>query len=237
MVGGQSAFGIQEAKDAFRKLVDHEANLTLLTETDVVHAIMDQNVVTSVQLQKDGKEFEVSGKTFIDATQDADFAVMSGVPYFTGGEDIGIKDKKMSVTLMIHLKNVDWEKVKETAKSEKFGPAEVTETAAWGFSKLHHVYKPIEENTRLRGLNLAKVNDEYFINALQIFGVDGLDGQSKQEAIERGKRETENILAYLQKEFPGFEQAEIASFSSRIICKGNKTYMGRISVANVRSLE
>ena len=173
---------------------------------------MDQNVVTSVQLQKDGNEFEVSGKTFIDATQDADFAVMSGVPYFTGGEDIGIKDKKMSVTLMIHLKNVDWEKVKETAKSEKFGPAEVTETAAWGFSKLHHVYKPIEENTRLRGLNLAKVNDEYFINALQIFGVDGLDQQSKQEAIEKGKRETENILAYLQKEFPGFEQAEIASF-------------------------
>ena len=34
MVGGQSAFGIQEAKDAFRKLVDHESNLTLLTETE-----------------------------------------------------------------------------------------------------------------------------------------------------------------------------------------------------------
>ena len=46
----------------------------------------------------------MTGKSFIDATQDADFAAMSGVPFFVGGEDIGIKDKRMAVTLMLHLK-------------------------------------------------------------------------------------------------------------------------------------
>lgn len=216
LVGGGSAFGIEEAKKAFRQLVEGEPNLTLLTETTVEKSMVENNQVTAVELKNEKGTFTVQGDSFIDATQDADFAVMSNAPYFVGGEDIGIKDKKMSVTLMIHLKNLDWEGIKKTAESEKFGSATVTNNVAWGFSALHHVYKPLEENTRLRGLNLAKVGDEYFINALQIFGVDGLDKASKQAAIEKGKRETENILAYLKAEFPGFENAEIASFPSEL---------------------
>ena len=39
-----------------------------------------------------------------------------------------------------------------------------------------------------------------------------MDEGAKQEAIEKGKRETQHILKFLQKEFPGFEHAEIASF-------------------------
>ena len=85
-------------------------------------------------------DYTVKGKAFIDATQDADFAAMSNVPNFVGGEDIGIKDKKMAVTLMIHLNDVNWDKVRETAKSEKFGPAEVTNSVAWGFSDFHYDY-------------------------------------------------------------------------------------------------
>ncbi|MDQ0154213.1 FAD-dependent oxidoreductase [Robertmurraya andreesenii] len=216
LVGGGSAFGIEEGKSAFRQLVENESNLSLMTETTVSEAILEENRVAGVELTNEHGTFKVKGKAFIDATQDADFAVMAGAPYFVGGEDIGIKHKKMSVTLMIHLKNLDWERIKETAASEKFGSAVVTDKVAWGFSALHHVYMPVEENTRLRGLNLAKINDEYFINALQLFGVDGLDEESKKAAIEKGKRETENILAYLQKEFPGFENAEIASFPSEL---------------------
>lgn len=212
LVGEQSAFGINEAKEAFKKLVEKESNLSLLNETTVNEAIKSNNTVTALKLKNQEGQFEVKGKAFIDATQDADFSVQAGAPFFVGGEDIGVKDKKMSVTLMIHLKNVNWEDIKKTAASEKFGSAVVTNTVAWGFSALHHAYTPIEENTRLRGLNLAKVGDEYFINALQIFGVDGLDPASRREAIDRGKRETENILTFLRKEFPGFENAEIASF-------------------------
>lgn len=216
LVGGGSAFGIVEAKTAFKKLVDKEENLTFLPETSVEEVILEGDHIQSVKLSNKEGIFEVEGDAFIDATQDGDFAVMAGAPYFIGGEDIGIKDKKMSVTLMIHLKNVDWAGIKKTAESEKFGSAVVNENVAWGFSHLHHVYKPREDNTRLRGLNLAKVGDEYFINALQIFGVDGLDPQSKEAAIEKGKREIENILTYLKMEFPGFENAEIASFPSEL---------------------
>lgn len=216
LVGGTSVFDVELAKSTFRQMVEAEPNLTLVTETKVVNAIKEGNKVVAVDIENETGSYTIKGKAFIDATQDADFAVMAGAPYFVGGEDINIEDKKMSVTLMIHLKNLDWEGIKQTAESEKFGPGEVTNVAAWGFGQLTHVYEPKEENTRLRGLNLAKVGDDYYINALQIFNVDGLSEESKQEGIERGKREIENIVAYLQKEFPGFENAEIASFPTEL---------------------
>jgi len=216
LVGGGNAFGIEEAKAAFQKLVDQEENITLLVKATVEEAIVEGNTVVGAKIKTATNTQTVKAKAFIDATQDADFAVMAGAPYFTGGKDIGIEDKKMAVTLMLHLKNVDWDGVRETAKSQKFGAAEVNSSVAWGFSDLHYSYKPVEENTRLRGLNLVKVGDDYYINALQIFGIDGLSEESKAFAIEKGKRETDHILEYLRAEFPGFENAEVASYPTEL---------------------
>ena len=216
LIGGGNAFGIEEAKVAFKYLVDNEPNLTLSTSTKVGESVLEGNQVAEIKVSNEHGDFNIKGKTFIDATQDADFAKMSNAPYFVGGEDIGIKDKKMAVTLMLHLKNIDWGKVKETAKSEKFGKAEVTDTVAWGFSDLHYSYKPVNENTRLRGLNLVKIDDDYYINALQIFGINGLDAASRNKAIEIGKSETNHILDYLRAEFAGFENAEVASYPEEL---------------------
>ncbi|MFJ8511550.1 FAD-dependent oxidoreductase [Lysinibacillus xylanilyticus] len=216
LVRGKDAFGILDAKAAFKKLVDDEPNLTLSVQTEVINANLDKNQLTSVNLKNKYGTYVVKGKAFIDATQDANFAAMSKVPFFMGGEDIGIKDKRMAVTLMIHLKNVDWDKVKKEANANTFGGAHLNDSVMWGFTKLHDDYKPVEEGTRLRGLNLAKVDDEYYINALQIFGIDGLNKLSKQEAIEKGKKETEHILQYLHEEFPGFENAEVVSYPEEL---------------------
>ncbi|PJO44976.1 FAD-dependent oxidoreductase [Lysinibacillus xylanilyticus] len=216
LVRGKDAFGILDAKAAFKKLVDDEPNLTLSVQTEVLNANLDKNQLTSVKLKNKYGTYVVKGKAFIDATQDANFAAMSKVPFFMGGEDIGIKDKRMAVTLMIHLKNVDWDKVKKEANANTFGGAHLNDSVMWGFTKLHDDYKPVEEGTRLRGLNLAKVDDEYYINALQIFGIDGLNKLSKQEAIEKGKKETEHILKYLHEKFPGFENAEIVSYPEEL---------------------
>ncbi|SCY80147.1 MULTISPECIES: FAD-dependent oxidoreductase [unclassified Lysinibacillus] len=216
LVTGKDAFGIVGAKAAFKKLIDEEPNLTLSVQTEVVKANVHQQQLTSVELKNEYGTYVVTGKSFIDATQDADFAAMSNVPFFVGGEDIGIKDKRMAVTLMLHLKNVDWDEVKKAAKSDVFGGANLNHTVMWGFTKLHDEYKPLQEGTRLRGLNLARVDDEYFINALQIFGIDGLNDNSKQAAIVAGKKETLHILEYLQANFPGFEKAEIISYPEEL---------------------
>ncbi|WP_281863151.1 FAD-dependent oxidoreductase [Planomicrobium okeanokoites] len=218
LVGGGSSYDIELAKAAFLKLVEDEENITLALETDFTSAIVENGTVTGAELENKNGNFTVSGKRFIDATQDANFAADAGVPFNVGGEDINLKNRLMSVTPMIHLTGLDWDGVKKAADDEVFGYGEVTPIVAWGFGDLHTTYPAVEENTRLRGLNLVRVpgsdgaEDQYYINALQVFGVDGLDEASKAEGLERGIRETEHIVKWLRENFPGFENAEIASF-------------------------
>lgn len=222
MVGADSAFEIERAKSAFLELAEKEPTLTLSFNTELKNAVKDGNsTVIGAVLTTQGKEFTVYGSRFIDATQDATFATDAGAPYYLGGEDINLKDRLMAVTPVIHLTGVDWEGVKRAAKEETFGPAEVTPSVGWGFSELHYDYKPKEGNTRLRGLNIVRTTPEggeeqFYINALQIFGVDGLDKKSKTEALEKGNREAEHILSYLRANFPGFENAVIAEPPSEL---------------------
>lgn len=222
LVGRDDAFDIELGKSAFLKLVEDEENLTLLLETETQEAIVNEHSqVTGVKIENENGNQKVAGKRFIDATQDADFAVMAGAPYFTGGGDINLEDRRMAVTLMIHLKNVDWEGVRQTAEEEIFDYAGMTDTVAWGFNDIHYVYEPVEENTRLRGLNLVRVknkdgDEEFFINALQLFDVDGIDESAVENAIEKGTRETDHVLKFLQDEFPGFENAEILSYPEEL---------------------
>lgn len=215
LVGGGSSYDIELAKAAFLKLVQDEENITLALQTDFTSAIVENKTVTGIEVENENGTFTVSADRFIDATQDADFAADAGVPFNVGGEDINLKDRLMSVTPMIHLTGLDWDGVKKAAEDEVFGFGAVTPIVAWGFGDLHTTYPAVEENTRLRGLNLVRVpgdEDQYYINALQIFGVNGLDEESKAEGLERGKRETEHIVKWLRENFPGFENAEIASF-------------------------
>ena len=216
LIGNDVAFGIEEGKAMFYKLVSEEENLTFLPQTIVTEAIVENNTVTALTIENKNGEQTISADTFIDASQDADFAVMAGAPYFLGAADIGNPDRKMAVTLMIHLQDVNWLGVLEAVRKETFGYARMNLTAAWGFDDLHKTYQPVNPNTRLRGLNLVKDGDEYYINALQIFGIDGLDDASKAEAIEIGKAETEHIVAYLRENFPGFEDAKIASYPTEL---------------------
>ncbi|NSL53324.1 FAD-dependent oxidoreductase [Calidifontibacillus erzurumensis] len=215
-VGGGLSFVPEKAGAVFLEMVKQQPNLYLSLNTKVVKAIVEDSKIKSIVIDTKGYKKELRSHTYIDATQDADFAVLSGVPYFLGAADVGFEDKQMAVTLMIHLQGLDWNKIKQTAKSGKFGSAQVTNEGAWGFAKLRDIYKPVDPNMRLRGFNLAKNEGGYYINALQIFGVDGLDPQSKLEGIERGKKETVHILEWLKVNFPGFENAKIASFPKEL---------------------
>jgi hypothetical protein len=213
MVGNQVTVDIEAAKGAFMKLVQSEPNLSLSLNTTVVKPILsDQKQLLGLTVKDELGEHTYMGKRFIDSTQDADLAAMAGVPYFIGNEDIGLKNQKMSSTLMIHLKNVSWDGIVQAALTKKFGVAGITPTAAWGFGGILGVYKPSQPDVRLRGLNIARQSDDsVYINALQIFNVNGLDPADIEVAKKKGKLETEKILAFLRKDFPGFQHAEIAS--------------------------
>ncbi|TFB19281.1 FAD-dependent oxidoreductase [Filobacillus milosensis] len=221
LVGGDVAFDIERGKDAFMHLVLSEPNLTLTLDTTVEDAVMEGSTVVGAKVERHGDVLELKGKRFIDATQDGDLAVMAGAPYYQGGADHNLGDRQMAVTLMMHFKNVNWSGIKQAARDGLFRGGETTPTVAWGFNDLAYEYNAVEENTRLRGLNIVRTTEDdgtegVIINALQIFGVDGTNPADLKAAIEKGKRETEHVLTFLRKEFPGFEEAEIASYPDEL---------------------
>lgn len=239
-VGG-SGFDIVNAANVFNDMLTAEDNLTVRYGAKFQEPVMNGNTITGVTVLEEGDMLVTYNAPYIiDATQDGDVAAAAGAPYTYAGEDIGERDREMGVTLVFRVSGVNWDSMCRYLtikrgigeifnKSTSMG---VSGNTAWGFSDEGYAYEPSDEAMRLRGFNMAKQdNGDVLVNALLIFDVDPLDEASREEGIVRAKAELENIIPYLQEEFWGFGDCELAGTaedlyvreSRHITCEYNLT--------------
>ena len=239
-VGG-SGFDIVNAANVFNDMLTAEDNLTVRYGDKFQEPVMNGNTITGVTVLEEGDMLVTYNAPYIiDATQDGDVAAAAGAPYTYAGEDIGERDREMGVTLVFRVSGVNWDSMCRYLtikrgigeifnKSTSMG---VSGNTAWGFSDEGYAYEPSDEAMRLRGFNMAKQdNGDVLVNALLIFDVDPLDEASREEGIARAKAELENIIPYLQDEFWGFGDCELAGTaedlyvreSRHITCEYNLT--------------
>jgi flavin-dependent dehydrogenase len=206
---------IQATKQSFMKMMSTEPNIDLSLYTEVLAPLKDDNTVVGLHIKDRNGHRNIYAKRLIDASQDADLAAAAGAPYFVGSEDLNLKNRFMAVTPIIHVVGVDWKGIRKAAAEETFGAAYVTHDTVAGFGKLFDMYKPVSPDMRLRGLNMGRVfatdGEHFYINALLIFNVNGLDEQQKFEALAKGNEESRHVINYLREHMPGFENARIAS--------------------------
>ena len=239
-VGG-SGFDIVNAANVFNDMLTAEDNLTVRYGAKFQEPVMNGNTITGVTVLEEGDMLVTYNAPYIiDATQDGDVAAAAGAPYTYAGEDIGERDREMGVTLVFRVSGVNWDSMCRYLtikrgigeifnKSTSMG---VSGNTAWGFSDEGYAYEPSDEAMRLRGFNMAKQdNGDVLVNALLIFDVDPLDEASREEGIARAKAELENIIPYLQDEFWGFGDCQLAGTaedlyvreSRHITCEYNLT--------------
>ena len=239
-VGG-SGFDIVNAANVFNDMLTAEDNLTVRYGAKFQEPVMNGNTITGVTVLEEGDMLVTYNAPYIiDATQDGDVAAAAGAPYTYAGEDIGERDREMGVTLVFRVSGVNWDSMCRYLtikrgigeifnKSTSMG---VSGNTAWGFSDEGYAYEPSDEAMRLRGFNMAKQdNGDVLVNALLIFDVDPLDEASREEGIARATAELENIIPYLQDEFWGFGDCELAGTaedlyvreSRHITCEYNLT--------------
>ena len=239
-VGG-SGFDIVNAANVFNDMLTAEDNLTVRYGAKFQEPVMNGNTITGVTVLEEGDMLVTYNAPYIiDATQDGDVAAAAGALYTYAGEDIGERDREMGVTLVFRVSGVNWDSMCRYLtikrgigeifnKSTSMG---VSGNTAWGFSDEGYAYEPSDEAMRLRGFNMAKQdNGDVLVNALLIFDVDPLDEASREEGIARAKAELENIIPYLQDEFWGFGDCELAGTaedlyvreSRHITCEYNLT--------------
>ncbi|NLW06358.1 MAG: FAD-dependent oxidoreductase, partial [Clostridia bacterium] len=208
-VGG-TIFDVEEAKAVLAGMVARYPNLAVSLNTTFKELIIEDNELVGIKAIRNGQELNFYGRRFIDATQDADLATAAGVPYTLGAEDIGEKDRFQAVTLVFQLGDIDWQALERAVKGGQIKDAKISARAAWGFNSIAANYRPTTERVRLRGLNIARQNDgTVMINALHIFGIDGLSAASRAEAMELAKAELPAIVEFLMAQMPGFASARL----------------------------
>ncbi|KHO61734.1 thiamine biosynthesis protein [Thermoanaerobacter sp. YS13] len=227
-IGFVTSFDVEKAKKVFMKLVKEHPNITLSLNTIFKKPIMEGDKIVGVVVEKDGENIRYYGKRIIDATQDADVAAAAGVPYTIGAEDIGMKNRVQASTLVFKLRGINWNNLIKIIKKEKKIPGTyIDSTSANGFATITRNYKPTNEMLRLRGLNVGKQDDgTVLINALLVFGVNGLDHESKVKGMELAKAELPHIVQFLRKNIPGFENATLAGTASELYVRETRHIKG-----------
>lgn len=233
-LGRVTSFDIETARAIFDDMLK-ESKVTVVLEREDIQPLMEDSKITGIEAYFKGSKEVYTAEMVIDATQDADIAAASGVPYTTGMEDIGLNDRQMVATLIFRLKGVNWERVREylNGDGDKFTGAD--DTSAWGYSIMYK-YKPLNPNLRMRGLNMARQKDgSVLVNALQIFYVDPLSRESREKAMQDGINELPRIIEFMNKNCPGLENAELAGTARELYIRESRHIIGeyRLTINDV----
>lgn len=201
-----------------------EAGVHILFHTFIESAIMENNMVSGINIvNKSGRQV-LKAKVVIDATGDGDVAVSAGAS-FKKGDDV--KNKLQGLTLRIRIggvnmiKDLDWKKVNEKFEDERKN----------GVMKFpHYVTKWLDAGAK--GLH-----GERTFNLDMVTGVDATDAfQLSQAEIDARKRAWE-FINFARKNIPGWEDSYIIDTGSHIGVRETRRITGEyiLTEQDVRS--
>ncbi len=215
------SFDVETAAEAFRTLTDREQRLDVRLGLSGIEPIVTElgageRTVTGIAATlPDGSRREIAAKAVIDATQDADVAAAAGVSHTVGREELGYDEHAMAATLVFRLNGVTsdvWKRVGKRLRSDDDPMTGANGRSAWGYDEMKHYDAVASDPNRvkMRGLNLGRQRgDTALVNALQIFGVDPLDPESKREARATAEAELPHIVDELRRRYPEFKGAAL----------------------------
>ncbi|MCC2686572.1 MAG: hypothetical protein K0R75_3471, partial [Paenibacillaceae bacterium] len=240
------SFDVVTAANAFYNMVEKEKNIDLLMQAASIKPLMGTpsaggtTPITGITVtDSNGATRTIAAKAVIDATQDADIATLAGVPYTYGREDIGDKQSKMAVTLVFRIKNVTpdvWKSIKDRLNGDEDPNTGANEVSAWGYGGMYQ-YKEVDKGrVKMRGLNIGRQNDNSaLINALQIFGIDGADPTSREQAVAIGRAELPHVVDYMKQLYPEFANIELDDTAPEPYVRETRHIIGeyRMSILDV----
>ena len=200
-----------------------EAGVDVLFFTLVSDVLKSGRTVKGVVIENKAGRQAVEGKTFIDATGDADLAVRAGVPCHKGGA----KGEMQGVSLCFTVAGVEAEKW-WTFYRKRFktnGPLTVWLQECQAKGTLPRV--PDSEYRMISQHKLsASVMD---LNFGHVFGIDGTDPAQVSRAMVFGRRLAHNFVAFARKRMTGWKDARIVSTASLLGVRETRRIRGRVT--------
>ena len=228
LIGKKKAFDVTDAQKAFETmLAQANVEVVLTSDDNVQYSYVPSDKISNITINGRSNPKLISAKIVIDATPNADIAAQAGAKFYEGKEDIGLKGKYQSATLVYKIKGVNWEKVRQALQSDGDPNTGLSGDAAWGYKQMLNcpVNNPLMQS---RHLNLGRQKDgTVLVNAFQIFDFKPYDKlyqiNVRDEAIRRIKQD---VIPYMRANLKGFEKAEFVSAAPEFYIRETRHMMG-----------
>ena len=202
-----------------------ESGVKLLYHTVFTGCSVEDGKITKIQLYSKNGFFEVTGKVFLDCTADADLSTCAGVSSVYGRETDQLAQP---MTMNIKVANVDREKMIEYVRSNR---DDMLSTIP--FDRLHELpragiqgaYAVIQKAKEAGEFDVDRnmvlcfetnTPGEIILNMSRIIRKSAVSAFDLTDAEVEGRRQARQILAFMRKSIPGFENCRIISTGPNI---------------------
>ena len=212
-----------------------EAGVRLLYHTVFTDCTVKDGKITKIQLYSKNGFFEVSAKVFLDCSADADLATRAGVPTLYGRESDNLAQP---MTMNIKVADVDRERMIEFILQNRDDMLETTpfdrlrlipRSGIQGAYSLIEKAKADGEFDIDRNMVLCfetNTPGEIILNMSRIIRKSAVDAFDLTDAEVEGRRQARQILAFMKKHIPGFENCRIISTGPHIGIRESRKIQG-----------
>jgi hypothetical protein len=220
-----------------------EMEITPLLHCYVVDTIMEEKMIKGVITESKSGRQAILAERVIDATGDADLAVLSGAPYAKTP-----KDEMLGVTVMFSCSGVninrfmeyvgenpttfrDWGgtwNIKTSGKEDDLFSPYLQEP----FDKARQEGMIPPEMTSIGGTwsRLTESGEATGLNMVYAFGYDGSDVWDLTQGEMDGRHQAVLAIEVLKKYVPGFEEASLGHFGMKVGIRDTRVVKGRYTM-------
>lgn len=209
------------AKIRLTELLD-EAGVDVYLQTAVVNAEKEGDALRRIHTDgKFGKQ-SFEAPLFIDATGDGDLATLSGCPWESGREGDGLVQP---VSIMFVISGVDENQTLVCQHEEHY--TDLGDGREY-LDLCHQACRTGELPPTVNIVRLYRTAypDERMVNATQANRIDPLDSEAVFRAEADLRRQMLQIMTFLKKNIPGFENIRIKSSSSTLGVRETRRILG-----------
>jgi glycine/D-amino acid oxidase-like deaminating enzyme len=210
--GSTTAFDPEGLKLVLETMA-REAGVKLLYHTVYTGCKTENGSIKSVSLYSKGGFMELAAEVFVDATADADLAVNAGIGAVFGREADNLAQP---MTMNARVYNVDRDKLLhyiETHPDDTYRntPRDLRSYPRWGIQGCYSLVKLAKERGEFnvdRDMVLCfetNNKNEFIVNMTRVIKRSAIDPFDLTEAEIDGRRQVHEMLRFLRKYIPGFE--------------------------------
>ncbi len=201
-----------------------EAGAELLLHAWACHTLLDDNRVAGAQLVSKQGMLSFRAKVTVDATGDGDVAFAAGAPFEQGREGDGLLQP---MSIMYTVAGLDDARAIYCGSEEEAQKLRI-ESQSWeAIVQRAQQAGELPDNVGVVRTYRTGRRGEATINATQINYVDGTRVRDLTKAELEGRRQAFEILDFLRKHAPGYENAYIAGMPAVVGVRETRRILGR----------